>query len=777
MHFPFLDALNDVQREAATCIDNPVLILAGAGSGKTRVLTYRVAYLIASGIDPFRIMSLTFTNKAAEEMKERIISLVGKNESRNVWMGTFHSVFLKILRTESEKFGYPSSFTIYDTDDSKSLIRTIVKDKKLDDKTYNAGYIYSRISSAKMNLMSPRDYKENGQWLAEDKAGRKPYIADIYAEYWERCRQYFVMDFDDILYFTYILFDRYPEILYKYQKRFQYIMVDEYQDTNHAQYVILRQLAAMYENICVVGDDSQSIYAFRGANIQNILNFTKDYPDHRVFKLEQNYRSSSVIVEASNHIIENNRERLEKKIWTDNETGDKISLLRANSEQEEALMIVNTIFQYRQNYHDPLRDFAVLYRTNAQSRALEEAFRKLNIPYKVFGGLSFYKRKEIKDIIAYFRLVCNPSDQEALQRIINVPGRGIGDTTIQKLNIFALQNKVPVWTVLENIQAVHIDINSGIKRRLHEFYTLVQSFIVKLGDADAYTLANEIVYTTGYLKALAEDKSPDGVARIDNIEALLNGVKAFSRTFQEDNEGRLPNLSEYLSTVSLLTDVDEEEDRRNTDYVSLMTIHSAKGLEFPVVFVAGMEENLFPHINSATTREELEEERRLFYVAVTRAMKKLFLSHADSRYKYGDLVFPDPSRFIEEIDEKLFDIPRKFNPRFIPKKDPEQSQSREKLKVEPRQTLKFVSHSPASAKPNLIRKSELLLKNQNNEDDGQYAGIDEISEGTKVLHGRFGTGTVIDLEGSGPAKKATIVFEQYGKKQILLKFAKLKIVP
>lgn len=755
-----LSGLNDAQRKAVTHTDGPLMVLAGAGSGKTRVLTYRVAYLIGKGIDPFHIIALTFTNKAAHEMKERILHLVGTNDARNVWMGTFHSVFAKILRVEGERIGYPNNFTIYDTDDSKSVLKSIVKEFNYDDKAYAPGYLLNRISSAKMNLVNPREYMEDPEIQLQDKAMNKPKTGEIYQHYWNRCRRSAAMDFDDLLYNTNLLFRDFPEILHKYQNRFQYILVDEYQDTNYAQYLILKRLAALRENICVVGDDAQSIYAFRGANIENIFNFRKDYPGHAVYKLEQNYRSTSNIVSAANSVILNNKNQLNKKVWTENETGEAIGLLRASSDSEEAQMIASMIFHTRMTYQLKHVDFAILYRTNAQSRSLEEALRKLNIPYKVYGGMSFYKRKEIKDMLAYLRIVVNPADDEALFRIINTPARGIGKTTLDKIRVLSSDNGISVWEMLDQAAGYPNDFNSGIRSKLSDFSTLIKSFRIIAEEKDAYEAVKFISSGSSMLKMLYEDKTPEGISRYENIEALINGVKGFCDDFRADNPGENPSLADFMLEVSLLTDLDEKEDEADTDRVSLMTIHAAKGLEFPYVFISGVEENLFPNIMAQSSRAELEEERRLFYVAITRAMKKLTLSYAETRFKWGELNFCEPSRFIEEIDENLIDIPKKWAPK---NPQPLTLRKREEKSGKTPEFKKKQSPPPAAMQLKTFAQDEI-------------ANIDEITVGQEVEHTRFGVGKILAIEGNGQNRKASVHFGQYGEKQLLLKFARLKII-
>jgi len=759
----FLNELNEEQRNAATFTEGPVMIIAGAGSGKTRTLTYRIAYLIEKGVDPFNILALTFTNKAAREMKERVTKLIGSTEARNVWMGTFHSVFARILRFEAEKIGYPSNFTIYDTDDSKSLIKNIIKEQNLDIKLYIPSLVLHRISSAKSNLISDIDYNNDREIKEQDKYAKKPQLGLLYSLYNNRLRKASVMDFDDLLFNTNLLLRDFPEVLYKYQNRFKYILVDEYQDTNYAQYLIIKKLSANNENICVVGDDAQSIYAFRGANIQNILNFKHDYPDAKVFKLEQNYRSTKVIVNAANSLILNNKSQIFKQIWTENEFGKKIKLLKATSENEEGTLVASSIFELKMNNQVPESSFAVLYRTNAQSRAIEEALRKLNLPYRIFGGLSFYKRKEIKDILAYFRLLINFNDEEALLRIINYPARGIGQTTIDKLRISANTLGMTIWRVMEGIDYLKIDINSGTKEKIKNFVNTIKSYNLQLYNNNAFELAKYVVNTSGIMNLLNEDESPEGVVRKENIEELLNAIKEFSENKSEvnnqiDDKGKkLKTLDIFMEDIALLTDSDESDKDENTSKVSLMTIHAAKGLEFPYVFVVGMEENLFPSIMSLNDRNDLEEERRLFYVAMTRAEKLLTLSYAENRYRWGNLSFSEPSRFILEINPQFIDFPvkNKINRNYGSAEIP---------------SFKPKTH------PTSVNLKKINSENYNSEPNENNDDIDKIQSGMRVFHDRFGEGKVLQIEGNGSSKKAIVFFENIGNKNLLLKFARLKIL-
>jgi len=763
--------LNEAQKNAVECINGPLMVLAGAGSGKTRVLTYRVAHLLNQGIDPFNILALTFTNKASREMKDRITKLVGSTDARNVWMGTFHSIFARILRVEGHVLGYPQNFTIYDTDDTKSIMKAILKEQTLDVKQYPPPYVLHRISTAKNNLMSAEDYNRNVELTDYDKASGKPQLGQLFTIYNNKLKNAFAMDFDDLLFYTNLLLRDFPDILYKYQHKFVYILVDEYQDTNYAQYMIIKKLAANNENICVVGDDAQSIYGFRGANIQNILNFKSDYPDAITVKLEQNYRSTQNIVKAANSVIQKNKKQYFKEIWTENEEGNKILLIKATSDNEEGSMIANSVFETKMNFQLPNADFAVLYRTNAQSRSIEEAMRRLNIPYKIYGGLSFYKRKEIKDLLAYFRLITNNRDEEALFRCINYPSRGIGDTTIQKVVIASAALKKSSWEIMENPVLYNLQANSGTLQKLKDFITMISSFTAQIPVKNAFEIARQIAITSGIYKELKQDESPEGVSRIENIDELLNAIKEFTEkemAFAPDGtllENTLRTLDLFMQDIALLTDQDTE-DKENADRVSLMTIHQAKGLEFPYVFVAGLEENLFPSMQSLHSREDLEEERRLFYVAITRAMKRLTLSYAENRYRYGEMIFSEKSRFLEEIDPKYIDMPHKMAQAVTG--DPWV------VKAKP----KPITAKPISPKP--INTPHLNLKKiaDVSKDPANFSAsdIEDIRIGMTVEHMRFGQGRVMIIEGNGPNKKTTVLFDGVGEKQLLLQYAKLKIV-
>ncbi len=753
----YLAGLNPSQRAAVEQTEGPVMIVAGAGSGKTRVITYRVAHLIQKGVDPFRILVLTFTNKAAKEMRERIMKVVG-SEAKNIWMGTFHSVFARILRVEAELIGYPRNFTIYDTDDSKSLLRSILKEMNLDDKLYNVNHVFGRISSAKNNLISPQEYNKNEAILAEDRENGRSLLGQIYMTYAQRCYRAGAMDFDDLLFKTNVLLNKFPETLYKYQHQFRYLMVDEYQDTNFSQYLIVKRLAAVNENICVVGDDAQSIYAFRGANIQNILNFQKDYPDVKVFKLEQNYRSTKTIVNAANSIIANNKNQLEKNVFSDNEDGDKIKVARAFSDNEEGKIVAESIVQEKSLKGLQYKNFAILYRTNAQSRAMEEALRKLGVPYKIYGGTSFYQRKEIKDLIAYFRLTYNPNDEEALKRIINYPRRGIGDTTVEKIIVAADQNQLRLWDVVSNAQ-MFLDGRSAAA--VGNFALMIQSFQAVGNNHNAFDTAMHIAQHSGILKDLYEDKSVEGLSRYENIQELLNGIKEFSEREDIEEHG----LDIFLQDVALLTN-DDNDKNPNADTVSLMTIHSSKGLEFPHVYIVGLEENLFPSQLSLNSRSELEEERRLFYVAVTRAEKKLHLSYATSRYRWGTLNNCEPSRFLDELNPSCLELD--FKPR-IPMAEDRMGFSSERIAWQQKDTF-------SKPKPKTVRTTSMLPKAHTPTAGFAPSDTSGLQVGMEVEHERFGFGKVVELEGSKPDIKATIQFKELGQKQLLLKFAKLRIV-
>ena len=756
----YLQKLNTEQRLAVEHTVGPLMVIAGAGSGKTRVLTCRIVHLLKSGVSPHNILSLTFTNKASKEMRNRIEQIVGANDARNLWMGTFHSVFSKILRFEAEKLNYPSNFTIYDTDDSKSLARSIIKELNLDKDIYKVGLIRNRISSLKNNFITPTGYNNQAELVQSDKITKRTEFGRIYQMYEQRCIKASAMDFDDLLLKTYQLLENHPDVLLKYQEKFKYILIDEYQDTNHIQYLIIKKLAALNENICIVGDDAQSIYAFRGANIQNILNFKIDYPDYKTYKLEQNYRSTSTIVEAANSIIKHNEKQIEKNIWTDNTKGDKIIICKTGSDNDEGRLVANTItdIQMQEQIHN--KDFAILYRTNAQSRALEESLRKRNIPYKIYGGLSFYQRKEIKDLLAYYRLAINPNDEEAFKRIINYPTRGIGNTTTQRLNIFANEHNKSIWEIITHLEEIEIDINKGTQGKLKEFAVMINNFIINTKQKDAYTVAEEIAKSTGLFNNLYTDKSPEGVSRFENIQELLNGIKDFSETAEKG----LNKLPDFMQDVALLTDQDKEtEDDFNK--VTLMTVHAAKGLEFPYVFVVGLEEQLFPSMMSGESQENLEEERRLFYVAITRAEKRLFLSFATSRFKWGQFIDCEASRFISELDDSFLEkheLELKKKKEFSPHKIYAKTKYSKKPISAP--TKKFI------APKNLTNINRIKNISINGSD------LSEIQTGMQVKHASFGKGKVLSIFGEGSNKKAMVFFTGIGQKQLLLKFAKLEII-
>lgn len=761
-----LDELNEAQREAAACTEGPVMIIAGAGSGKTRTLTYRIAHLIAEGTDPFNILTLTFTNKAADEMKERIKKLVGP-QAKNIWMGTFHSVFARILRSEATKLGYITSFTIYDTDDSKSLIKQIVKQLNLDPKTYNPSYVLNRISMAKSNLLSPEDYANNPEIQQTDVTSKKPMISTIYKHYNTRLRNAMAMDFDDLLFNMNILLRDFPDVLLKYQEHFRYILVDEYQDTNYSQYLIVKKLAARYQNICVVGDDAQSIYAFRGANIQNIFNFKRDYPTLKLFKLEQNYRSTQTIVNAANSIIANNKDQIKKDIWTDNGQGTPIRLFRASDERDEGNQVANSIQDTRLAEDLEYKDFAILYRNNAQSRAVEEALRKMNIPYRIYQGISFYGRGEIKDVLAYLRVVVNNHDDESLVRIINKPARGIGGTTMDKVRLAASDNEVSVFTVLEHIGDFGLNISSGIMQKIEEFVTMVKRFSSSLYSMSAYDLGKQVIMSSGLLRMLREDDDPDNANKIENIEELLNAIQEFCEkeddllpeTEEVQGQGEIiKTLDQFLQQVLLLTSEDKQKEDPNK--VSMMTIHAAKGLEFPHVYVVGMEENLFPSFMSISSRPELEEERRLFYVAVTRAQKQLNLSYALTRYQYGQSSSQEPSRFVEEIDDQYIERPKRRSA-FPPAGQLPRA---------------FFNVGKPQPKPREIHRKPAATEQKGPTMGNSPAEINAIQSGMIVMHAKFGRGKVLTIEGAGDSRKAIVFFEGVGQKQLLLKFAKLTIV-
>lgn len=771
----YISQLNEAQQLPVLQKDGPMIVIAGAGSGKTRVLTVRIANLMSQGVDAFNILALTFTNKAAREMKKRIADIVGNNEAKNLWMGTFHSVFAKILRIEAEKLGYPSNFTIYDTQDSVRLIGAIIKEMQLDKDIYKPKQILGRISSYKNSLITVKAYFNNPELQEADAMSKKPRMGEIYQQYVERCFKSGAMDFDDLLLKTNELLNRFPDVLAKYQDRFRYILVDEYQDTNHSQYLIVRALSDRFQNICVVGDDAQSIYAFRGANINNILNFQKDYDNVQMYRLEQNYRSSRNIVEAANNVIDKNKTKLDKVVWTANEHGPKIKVHRSLTDGEEGRYVASTIFEQKMQNQMHNGQFAILYRTNAQSRAMEDALRKRDIPYRIYGGLSFYQRKEIKDVLAYLRLVINPKDEEALVRVINYPARGIGDSTVEKLTVAANHYKRSIFEVMEHIDKIDLKLNSGTKAKLNDFVTMIKSFQVINENQDAFYLTDHITKKTGLVQELKKDGTPEGIARIENIEELLNGIKDFTEG-QKEIDGARGSLAEFLEDVALATDLDK--DTGDDDRVALMTIHLAKGLEFPHVFIVGLEEDLFPSAMSLNTRSELEEERRLFYVALTRAEHQAYLTYAQSRYRWGKLVDSEPSRFIEEIDDQYLEY---LNPvdtgyRYKPLMDVDVFGDIDKSKLrlaKPKAGTPpaYLTQDQPSPTANIRR-----LKTVSSNSGGSNSVDANLTVGNIVMHERFGKGQIVNIEGIGADKKAEIRFDVGGLKKLLLRFAKLEVI-
>lgn len=772
----YLRGLNKNQYEAVTTLSGPLMVLAGAGSGKTRVLTMRIAHLITNGVDPFNILALTFTNKAAREMKDRIAKVVGISDAKSIWMGTFHSVFARILRIEAHHLGFPSNFTIYDTQDSLNVLKKVIKEMNIDPDFYKPKKVQSRISTYKNNLITVRAYFNNPELIEADAQANMKHIGEIYKRYVEACFRNGAMDFDDLLLRTNELLTRFPEVLAKYQDRFRYILVDEYQDTNHSQYLIVKALASKFENLCVVGDDAQSIYSFRGANIQNILNFKKDYPDAITVSLEQNYRSTQNIVGAANAIISKNIEQFPKNVFSDNEVGDKIKIYRALSDADEANFVATNIWSLHNQEQRQYGDFAILYRTNSQTRALEDALRKKNIPYRVYGGLSFYQRKEVKDLIAYLRLLVNENDNEALLRIINYPGRGIGETTQNKLIVFADSINQPLSQVLNKLShyAPQLKINNTTLNKLGDFWSMIQAFRVMLKTENAYTVAMEVAKRSGLIKTLKEDQTPEGISRVENIQEIMNSMQGFIDEQLQLEDGDA-SLSNFLENIALSTDQDKKEDD-DEDKVSLMTIHLSKGLEFPVVHLVGLEENLFPSFLSTSTREELEEERRLFYVALTRAEKQAFFTYAISRFQWGKITDCEPSRFISEVDTRFIDFinptaERKVINRSGLKSDifddtPPTPKSFKKIEPKKPLNLKKESPMPAPKRLNPITKAQI-----NNPAGGSTQNIEV---GDRVRHDRFGIGEVLLLDGTDPQNiKAKILFEGNDEKNLLLKFAKL----
>jgi len=780
----YIEELNEGQRNAVLYNDGPSLVIAGAGSGKTRVLTYKIAYLLENGYQPWNILALTFTNKAAREMKERIARQMGPERARHLWMGTFHSMFLRILHVEAGHIGFTSQFTIYDTADSKSLIRSIIKEMGLDEKVYKPGMVQARISNAKNHLVSPAGYANNKEAYEGDRAAKVPALRDIYQRYWERCRRADAMDFDDLLFYTFLLFRDHPEVLARYQEQFRYILVDEYQDTNFAQHSIVLQLAKNHQHVCVVGDDAQSIYSFRGADIDNILYFTKVYPDTKVFKLEQNYRSTQTIVRAANSLIEKNQWQIRKEVFSEKEKGEAIGVYQAYSDVEEGDIVVNKIAELRREKRYAYSDFAILYRTNAQSRIFEEAMRKRSMPYRIYGGLSFYQRKEIKDVIAYFRLIVNPNDEEAFKRIINYPARGIGDTTVGKIIAAATGHNVSLWTVLCEPLAYGLNFNKGTVGKLQAFRELISAFITDAAEKNAYEIGADIIRQSGIINDVCQDNSPENLSRKENIEELVNGMSDFCAQRQEEGN---PNvlLGDFLSEVSLLTDQDSDKDG-DDEKITLMTVHSAKGLEFKNVFVVGMEENLFPSSMVGDSPRALEEERRLFYVAITRAEEHCFLSYAKTRFRYGKMEFGSPSRFLKDIDVRFLRLPqdagmfrrveeeaavfRRENARgFAPDKEDAPYGGKERVSVRPKQQI---------IAPTVPRNLKRVAPSANTASTSPSAGAsaNRVQQGQLIEHERFGLGEVLKVEGEGDNAKATIRFKNAGDKQLLLRFARFKVI-
>lgn len=750
----YLSVLNEKQQEAVLYTEGPLMIVAGAGSGKTKVLTTRIAHLIQQGVDSFRILALTFTNKAAKEMKERIEHILGNHEARNLYIGTFHSVFARVLRAEAERLGYPSNFTIYDTEDAKSVIKEIIKERNLDDKHYKPSYVYNRISSAKNDLKTWREYKEDYAIQQEDARSNRPHLGEIFEAYSKRCFKNGAMDFDDLLVNMYILLSNFPEVLAKYQHKFRYILIDEYQDTNLAQYYIVKLLGALNENICVVGDDAQSIYSFRGASMQNIFQFQRDYEDVKVIKLEQNYRSTKTILDAANQVITKNANQIPKELWTEKDGGEKIKIVATLTDNDEGKYVADAIHELKLRNHHPNKDFSILYRTNAQSRAFEESLRRQSIPYKIYGGTSFYQRKEIKDYIAYLRILVNPRDQEAIKRVINYPTRGIGTTTISKISLLAEENQIEFWEVL--CQAGQYGIKGNTLTAIGNFVTLIRSYQTLLEKKNAYEIAYELGKSSELIKELNSDKTVEGLARYENIQELLNSIKEYTEQPNEDGEVVERTLGTYLQQITLLTDADQDKNE-NDDVVKLMTIHASKGLEFPVVFIVGMEENIFPSSMSLYERESLEEERRLFYVAITRAKEKLTISFAANRYRFGNLIMNDPSRFLDELPSDLTntDLARKPQTRttlFTPSKQAEQPSIQQKKVLKP------------------------VVINQNSNPNFEPHDTSALQQGMQVEHQRFGLGNVLTMEGPMGNKIATIDFGVNGQKKIMLNYAKLRIV-
>jgi DNA helicase-2/ATP-dependent DNA helicase PcrA len=775
---PYLQGLNEQQKEAVIHMNGPLMIIAGAGSGKTKVLTSRIAHLMNSGVDSFNILALTFTNKAAKEMKERVEKTLGNTEARNLYIGTFHSVFARLLRSEASKLGYPQSFTIYDTDDSRSVLKAVINDMGLDDKHYKPNIVHNRISSAKNALIGPVEYNSNTMIQQEDARSKRPAIGEIYASYVARCFKNGAMDFDDLLFKMHELLRDYPEVLHKYQHKFKYLLIDEYQDTNPVQYQIAKLLAAVHENICVVGDDAQSIYSFRGATIENILQFQKDYDDVKLVKLEQNYRSSASILEVANHVIKNNQGQIPKNLWTENEEGEKIKLVRTMTDNEEGKFVADAIQENKLRNHFYNNDFAILYRTNAQSRSFEESLRRTGIPYKIYGGLSFYQRKEIKDYIAYLRIIANTKDEEGLKRIINYPARGIGKTTMEKCLVIAGEQNITFYEVLEKAKA--FGFKAGTLTAIEEFVTMIKYFQNQLTKHNAYDVAVQVGKHTNIVKELFNDKSTEGLARYENIQELLNSIKEWTESpSNEDGEQGDKGLGAYLQQITLITDADN--DKNEADSVKLMTVHAAKGLEFACVFVVGLEETLFPSGMSVNTREELEEERRLFYVAVTRAKRHLWLSHANSRYRFGQLVQNDPSRFIEEMPEDKIDKSSAGGGARNQSSGWGNAYDRmhggnTKGWSEPKPKLNS-DNKPSKPSYMPVAPPSTLNKNHIPSENFSAADPSDLEAGMKIEHQKFGFGVIKEIEGSAHNPIALILFDKNGEKKIMLNYAKLSIIP
>jgi DNA helicase-2/ATP-dependent DNA helicase PcrA len=749
----FLQQLNESQRDAVLYNDGPSLVIAGAGSGKTRVLTYKIAYLLKNGISPYNILALTFTNKAAREMKSRIAKIVDDDVARRLWMGTFHSIFSRILRYEADKFAYRSDYTVYDAQDSKNLIKTLIKEKELDDKIYKPAAIQARISNAKNALIIPGMYEKDRELIADDNFHGKGRTHEIYSAYWNRCRIAGALDFDDLLLYTYLLFKDNPDVIERYRNQFRFILVDEYQDTNSAQHEIVRQLAAEHHRVCVVGDDAQSIYSFRGANIGNILNFQKTYPESRLFKLEQNYRSTKTIVNAANSLIKKNKEQIAKTVFSENTAGEKIRVISAYSDYEEGYNVAGRIAEMRMLRQYEYKDFAILYRTNAQSRIFEEALRKINIPYRIYGGLSFYQRKEVKDVIAYMRLITNPNDEEAFKRVINYPARGIGETTIGKIIFTAGLHQVSLWEVISNPLNYNLNVGSGTVKKLEGFLILMNQFRTDSRTQNAYELGCEIVQKTGLLNELYTDKTPEGLSRVQNVEELINSLYEFVSSRMEEGQQNV-QTGDFLAEISLLTDQDMDNDE-NTNRVTMMTVHSAKGLEFKNVFIAGLEEGLFPSEMSSQSLKGLEEERRLFYVAITRAEDNAVLTYAKSRFRNGQSQSSFPSRFIKDIDAAFLHL--SANLAF----------ERMEIKTPRYESSKPYSTCPSQKEPPVKTEIPASFNTQS---------LGGLSVGTSIRHERFGTGKIVELTGENENAKASVEFESFGKKQLLLKFAKFEVI-